>query len=176
MDIKGLLKLISRISFTGPGGVEKIAKILKELVEKLNTVVTEEEIEEILSSYYTKEEVQTILSGYVTDTQIEAYYTKEQVDLIVSALGKSSYRVAWDGSTQPVVANIPAGVVVTYNDTDYTGTLPASTDTINSIYLVGQDMYVASKDGDIYSWIFAGTTELDLSDYATKSEVSQLEA
>lgn len=175
MDIKDLLKLISRISFTGPGGIEKIVKILKELVEKLNTVVTEGEIEEVLSSYYTKEEVQTILNGYVTDTQIKAYYTKEQVDLIISALGKNSYRVAWDGSTQPTVANIPAGVVVTYNNTDYIGTLSASANTINSIYLVGQDMYVTSKDGNIYSWVFAGTTELELKDYATKEEVTQLE-
>ena len=166
--------MISRISFTGPGGVEKVVKVLKELAEKLNTAVTEEDIEEILSSYYTKEEVQTILSEYVTDTQIQAYYTKEQVDLIVSALGKNSYRVAWDGSTQPVVANIPAGVTVTYNNTNYTGTLSASNNTINSIYLVGQDMYVTSKDGDIYSWVFAGTTELELNDYATKTEVSQL--
>lgn len=176
MDIKDLLKLISRISFTGPGGIERITKVLKELVEKLNTVVTEDEIENILSSYYTQEEVQSILEGYVSNTQIQSYYTKEQVDLIIAALGKNSYRVAWDGSTQPVVANIPAGIVVTYNDTDYTGTLPASTGTINSIYLVGQDMYVTSKDGDIYSWVFAGTTELDLNDYATKAEFSQLQA
>ena len=35
----------------------------------------------------------------------------------VTALNDAEYIVAWDGTSTPVVANIPAGVTVTYNTT-----------------------------------------------------------
>jgi hypothetical protein len=41
--------------------------------------------------------------------------------------GGISYIIAWDGSSEPVITDIPAGVKVTYNGTDYTGTLSANT-------------------------------------------------
>lgn len=61
--------------------------------------------------------------------------------------GGITFVIAWDGNSIPVVANIPAGVTVTYNSTDYTGTLAASASTKGSFYLV----WISSETGDHYS-------------------------
>ena len=50
--------------------------------------------------------------------------------------GGLKFVVCWDGTAAPVVANIPAGVIVTYNGTDYTGTKAASTAEPLTFYLV----------------------------------------
>lgn len=95
-----------------------------------------------------------------------------------SPIGGSSYVVAWDGASTPVVANIPAGVSVTYNSTTYTGTLTASSSTMGNIYLVAQsanpnvkDMYVTAVSGGSYVWTQIGTTSIDLTGYATEAWV-----
>lgn len=97
----------------------------------------------------------------------------------VTALNDAEFIVAWDGTSTPVVANIPAGVTVTYNTTTYTGTLAASASTAGNIYLVknssNYDMYVSTASGSSYSWVGIGSTALDLSGYATTAQVSQLE-
>ena len=97
----------------------------------------------------------------------------------ISAFSDMEYIVAWDGTDTPVVANIPAGVSVTYNTTTYTGTLAASASTAGNVYLVkngaNYDMYVSTPDGSSYSWIGIGSTSLDLSGYATKSELNELD-
>jgi len=126
-----------------------------------------------LTNYNTKTEEAAI---YATKQQLGGYYTKEQTDQMLAALGGGSYVVSYDGTSAPTIANIPAGVTVTYDGNTYTGTLAASASTKDNIYLVGQDMYITSYDGTDYSWIFAGTTELDLSNYATEAKISQLEA
>lgn len=61
-------------------------------------------------------------------------------------------------------------------------TLPtASADTVDYIYLVASqtpnvyDMYYTEENQGAYSWKSLGTTAVQLSDYATKAEVSQLE-
>lgn len=87
---------------------------------------------------------------------------------------------AWDGSSTPVIANIPSGVSVTYNTTTYTGTLVASSSTKGKIYLVSAGSglfhrYITELNGSTYSWVYLGTTAIALSDYATKTEVDQLE-
>lgn len=91
-----------------------------------------------------------------------------------------SYVVAWDGNSTPVVANIPAGVTFTYSGNTYTGTLAASSSTVNKTYLVGDnngnfDEYITQVSGSTYSWVHLGNTSIDLSDYATKEELNQLE-
>ena len=99
----------------------------------------------------------------------------------VELFAHPTYVTAWDGESAPVVANIPDGVVVTYDGTDYTGTLAASASTTNKIYLVSTGTtdeyyrYVTGQSGSTYSWAPLGSTEMDLSDYATKSEVSALD-
>ena len=60
-------------------------------------------------------------------------------------------------------------------------TLPtASASTLGKIYLVGPDANneyarkITSYDGTSYSWVDCGTTDLDLSGYATDAELDQL--
>jgi hypothetical protein len=91
-----------------------------------------------------------------------------------------SYVVAWDGNSTPVVANIPAGVTFTYDGNTYTGTLAASSSTVNKTYLVYDnnghfDEYITQVSGSTYSWLYLGNTSIDLSDYATKEELNQLD-
>jgi hypothetical protein len=89
--------------------------------------------------------------------------------------GGVSFNIAWNGSSTPVVANIPEGVVVTYNDTDYTGTLTAANATSGSFYLVKSntqkggsldvyDEYTVITSGNNKYWEKIGDTQLDLSD------------
>ena len=87
--------------------------------------------------------------------------------------GGVSFIVAWNGTSTPVVADIPAGVVVTYNDTDYTGTLDADDSQAGAFYLVKSS---TSGDSDIYdeyvavgttgskTWEKLGSSSIDLSD------------
>lgn len=89
--------------------------------------------------------------------------------------GGVSFIIAWDGTSTPVVADIPAGVVVTYNDTDYTGTLATSAAQAGAFYLVKSsdqtlDVYseyiVAGPSGGKF-WEKIGDTSIDLSDLGT---------
>ena len=99
----------------------------------------------------------------------------------LASITTPTYVTAWDGDSTPVVANIPAGVTVTYNTTSYTGTLAASASTANKTYLVSTgttdnyNRYVTQLNGSTYSWQNIGSTEIDLSDYATKEELNQLD-
>ena len=69
--------------------------------------------------------------------------------------GGVSFIVAWDGTSTPVVADIPAGVVVTYSSTDYTGTLDADDAQVGAFYLVKS----SATDNDIYDeYVPVGTT------------------
>ena len=92
---------------------------------------------------------------------------------LISQLTGISLVVAWNGTSTPVVANIPAGVVVTYNGTDYTGTLAANSAVAGSFYLVHStsssvemdvyDEYVAIGAAGSKSWERIGSTSIDLS-------------
>lgn len=88
--------------------------------------------------------------------------------------GGISFIVAWDGTAAPVVANVPAGVVIVYNGTTYTGTLaPASAQT-GAFYLVKSstqvgpvdiyDEYVVADIGGTKAWEKLGDTQVNLSD------------
>lgn len=98
----------------------------------------------------------------------------------LSALESKTYVEAWDGASTPVIANIPAGVVVSYDGTNYTGTLAASSSTDGKIYLVKDgteyDRYASTINlGGTYIWSYLGTTAMSLSGYATKGELNQLD-
>ena len=132
------------------------------------------EIDSALENRYTKAETDTKLGDYYRKAET---YDKDEVDSIIATLSRQEYIVAWDGSTAPDVAAIPAGVTVTYSGTTYTGTLAASASTVNKIYMVwngtAYDMYATSQDSG-FSWVPMGTTTVDLSQYATKAELKQL--
>lgn len=98
---------------------------------------------------------------------------------LIGDITSIKFVVAWDGSSAPVVANIPQGVVVTYNGTNYTGTMTASSADAGTFYLVHSsnqskntfDEYVMF--GSTPSWEKIGTTDVDLSNYVTNVTLSK---
>lgn len=81
-------------------------------------------------------------------------------------------------------ANIDAASLADINDMDFVtaASLPtASASTMGHIYLIGPDAnnnydrYFTQEDGSSYSWVSLGSTQIDLSTYATKAEVTELE-
>lgn len=99
--------------------------------------------------------------------------------------GGMSKIIAWNGSSAPTVADIPAGVIVTYNGTAYTGTLAAADANANGFYFVYSSTQVDGKDiydeytvvgsGNSRTWEKIGDTNLDLSnlgDLAYKDSAS----
>ena len=93
--------------------------------------------------------------------------------------GGVSFIIAWDGTSTPTVANIPAGVVVKYNGTNYTGTLAAGSAEAGAFYLVKSSTAPSSETLDIYdeyvpvgvtgnkTWEKIGDTQLNLTDVVT---------
>lgn len=98
------------------------------------------------------------------------------LDHAVNGLSATEIVEAWDGNSVPDVTKIPAGVVVQYNGTNYTGTMQPSASTIGKVYFVGEQgsdskmRYSTSSDGSSYSWIGIGSTDVDLSDYQRKDD------
>ena len=82
-------------------------------------------------------------------------------------------------------ANIDAASLADIADFDFvtvTSLPTASASTMGHIYLVGPDAndnydrYYTQQSGSTYSWVALGSTEIDLSGYATQAELNQLEA
>lgn len=161
---------IAVIKFDGEWHRETLYVIPTRMSDLVNDAGYITKVVSDLVNYYTKNDVQSILSSY---------YDKDQVDSMVSAVSRQSYVVAWDGTAEPVVGDIPAGVSVTWDGNAYVGTLPASASTLNKIYLVsngaGYDEYITS-DNNGYAWIALGSTSMDLSGYATMTDLSQTES
>lgn len=89
-------------------------------------------------------------------------------------------KIAWDGESEPVVADIPSGVTVTYNSTTYTGTLAASEDSVGQEYWVsdgngGYDRYMANATSGTYQWKNIGNTDIDLTTFAKQTDLNQLD-
>lgn len=89
------------------------------------------------------------------------YYTKAQVDDIAAAIAASV-----DSTSGEVVATLPS----------------AGAGTLGKMYYVGPDgsgfydRYVTSYDGSTYSWLALGNTEVDMTQYATKDETTDIAA
>lgn len=110
---------------------------------------------------------------YIADREI-----RDVVEAISDTIaGGVSYNVAYDGSAEPIVSQIPAGVDVIYNGQTYTGTMAANSATPGAFYLVKSKTSVDSKDVyDEYvpvgatgskTWEKIGDTQIDLSDVVT---------
>lgn len=108
---------------------------------------------------------------YVADREI-----RDKVEELASAVaGGVKFITAWDGTSTPVVANIPKGVVVKYNGTNYTGTLQGADAEPGSFYLVKSSTLPSSQTLDIYEeyafvsgkWQKMGDTQLNLTDVVT---------
>ena len=105
--------------------------------------------------------------------------------------GGVTFIVAWDGASTPVVADIPYGVKVTYNNVEYTGTLSAETTGSGThaqpgaFYLVKSGTTPTGETKDIYDeyvpvgttgskyWEKLGDTQIDLSDVVTGVSLSK---
>lgn len=83
--------------------------------------------------------------------------------------GGLQFVICFDGKSEPVVADIPAGVKVVYNGTTYTGTKSAETAEPLTFYLVKEKNnvfgeYVAIGAEGSKTWEKLGDTSLDLDD------------
>lgn len=99
--------------------------------------------------------------------------------------GGVSFIIAWAGTSAPTVANIPEGVVVTYNGTTYTGTLEADSAEAGAFYLVKSSTEPSSETLDKYdeyvpvgptgnkTWEKIGDTQLNLTDVVTDVSLSK---
>lgn len=102
--------------------------------------------------------LQQAVAGLLAD--MANYYTKAQVDAIAASIA-----AAVNSTAGVTAASLPA----------------ASSDTLGKIYYIGPTSgeyarYVTGYDGTTYSWLPLGTTDIDLSDYATKEELAALDA
>lgn len=104
-------------------------------------------------------------------------------------VGGGTFVVAWTGNAAPVAGNIPAGVVVTYQSTDTTGTLVAGVGTLSKFYLVRSstqqnptlsdiyDEYITVNNGTdanpSYAWEKIGDTQIKLSEVVTNVTLEQ---
>lgn len=85
--------------------------------------------------------------------------------------GGVTYNIAWAGNVAPTVSQIPAGVVVTYNGSTYTGTLSPEGIDAGAFYLVASsgttpnkyDEYISVGVTGSRTWEKMGTKEVDLS-------------
>lgn len=94
-----------------------------------------------------------------------------------------TFIVAWNGAEAPTATNIPAGVVVTYNNVNTTGTLTAANAVSGAFYLVKSsttpsnqtldiyDQYVVIKpngsDNTTWFWEKIGDTQINLTNIVT---------
>jgi hypothetical protein len=111
-------------------------------------------------------------SYWIADREI-----RDVVDTLSQTIaGGVSYNIGWDGSSTPVVGNIPAGVEVEYQGQTYTGTLTANNATPGAFYLVKSatqtdmdvyDEYVPVGEAGSKTWELIGNTQADLSDLVT---------
>ena len=89
-----------------------------------------------------------------------------------------------EAQKQQARANINAASLADIQDMDFvtaTERPTASASTMGHIYLIGPDAnnnydrYYTQESNGTYSWVSLGSTQIDLSTYATKAEVSQLQ-
>lgn len=124
----------------------------------------------------------TLPSGntyFIADREI-----RDVVDTLSQTVaGGVSYNVAWDGTSEPTVGNIPAGVTVTYEGQTYTGTMVANNATPGAFYLVKSSTQIDGKDVyDEYvpvgpdgskTWEKIGDTQIDLSNVVTNVSLTK---
>ncbi len=112
------------------------------------------------------------------------FIADRQLRDVVDALGDTiaggvSFIIAWDGTSTPSIANIPDGIVVTYNGTNYTGTLNPNNATPGAFYLVKSSTTPSEDNVDIYdeyipigtagskNWQKIGDTKINLTNIVT---------
>lgn len=105
------------------------------------------------------------------------YYDIKDAVARQAIAGGMSKIIAWNGSSTPDVTKIPYGVTVTYNSTDYTGTLAAADADATGFYFVYSstqkgtsdvyDEYTVVGSGANKAWEKIGDTAMTLPDFGT---------
>lgn len=152
--------------FTGQEIDQRLAKVSQLETDKQDVLVSGTNIKTING--------QSVLGG--GNIQVQAGDT-DAVKYVAQTLT--------DAQKAQARANIDAASLEEINDMDFVtaASLPtASASTMGHIYLIGPDAnnnydrYFTQESGGAYSWVSLGSTQIDLSTYATKSELTQLEA
>lgn len=103
--------------------------------------------------------------------------------------GSISFKISYDGSAAPNVAEVPQGVVIIHDGQSYTGTLTPANAAANTFYLVKSTTTPSSEVLDIYDeymvikpvvettstwfWEKIGDTQVDLSGIVTNVTFSK---
>lgn len=173
-------------AYDGGGGaeIERLSEDLGDITElkttdKDNTV---DAINEVVDNVGDLSDLTTTAKTDLVSAINEASTTGDPASLLYTAQSlteaqKTQALTNIGAASQQEFESLNAGEVVPVTE------LPnASNDTMGKVYLVGPDAndeydrYVSSYNGTNYSWVQIGTTQMDLSGYATDAEVSQLEA
>lgn len=118
----------------------------------------------------------------IKDATARSTITSEvsRLEGLINGLTTISFVMAWNGTSTPVVVNIPAGVTVTYNGTTYTGTMTAASADEGAFYLVSDGVspdafeeYVIMTNGGTKQWEKIGDTNIDLSFLLTNVELDK---
>lgn len=141
-----------------------------------------------------KQDVETALEPYAKSADLSTVATSgsySDLSNIPTDLVKTSAQTFTEAQKSQARTNLGAASaeeVEALADQKYEGPyddgeLPsASADTMGAIYLVGPDTndeyerFVTRLSGSTYSWVSLGMTSVNLANYTTKAEVSQLEA
>lgn len=120
---------------------------------------------------------------YVSQTLTEEQKAQARGNINAASASDLASAIADISGMEVDIASLEAAVEA-INTSDYVtaATLPtASASTMGHIYLIGPDAnnnydrYFTQESGGEYSWVFLGSTQIDLSTYATEEEVTQLE-
>lgn len=115
-------------------------------------------------------------NGNTLDTKIAG--TLKYTEQSLTAAQKGQARTNIGAASQDDLVNIQKEEYVTV--ATLADRPAASASTLGKIYMVGPDAnnqydkYYTSFDGTAYSWVSAGTTEIDLTTYAKQSDLDQL--
>lgn len=122
----------------------------------------------------------------------EYYVADRELREVVSGIGEViaggvSFIIAWDGTSAPTIANVPAGVVISYNSTSYTGTLSADSAQAGAFYLIKSSTSPTNETLDIYdeyisvgvsgskTWEKIGDTQINLTDIVKNVNLNKFE-
>lgn len=120
---------------------------------------------------------------YVSQTLTEAQKAQARTNIAAASAAELGQIVTSISGIEADIDSLEAAVqAINVGDYITATTLPtASASTMGHIYLIGPDAnnnydrYFTQESGGSYSWVSLGSTQIDLSTYATKEEVSQLQ-
>lgn len=176
--------------FTGPQIDARLAKVSQLETGKQDKLVSGTNIKTINGQPVLGSGDMTIQAGdtdavkYVPQTLTDAQKAQARTNIAAASAAELGQIVTDLTGIEADIDSLEAAVAA-INVGDYVTatTLPtASASTMGHIYLIGPDAnnnydrYFTQESGGAYSWVPLGSTQINLSTYATQEEVSQLKA